>query len=194
MLDSILQLDREWFVAINSGMANSVLDVVMPFLRNKYTWIPLYAAVAAWFLYRYKMQGLWFVAFTLVTFALCDQISSSLIKPLVERLRPCREPLLEGQVRLLVHCGGGFSFTSSHAANHFGFAIIVGACLYNALKWPLYALLFIAALVSVAQVYVGVHYPIDIMAGAILGSVIGITVWLIGNQIKRQAQKHEPAR
>lgn len=188
MLDSILQIDREWFVAVNSGLANDLFDVVMPILRNKYTWIPLYTLVAGWFIYRYKTQGLWFVAFTITTFVLCDQISGSLVKPLFERLRPCREPLLENYVRLLVNCGSGYSFTSNHATNHFGFAVIVGLSLYKELKWPLYALLIIAALVSIAQVYVGVHYPIDVMAGAVLGSIIGLLVWLVGSKIKRQVQ------
>lgn len=188
MLDSLLQIDRECFVAINSGLANHVLDVIMPLLRNKYTWIPLYAVVAVWFIYRHKMQGLWFVAFTLISFALCDQISGSLIKPFFERLRPCREPLLEGQVRLLVHCGSGYSFTSNHASNHFGFAVIVGLCLYKELKWPLYALLGVAVSVSLAQIYVGVHYPLDVAGGALLGSAIAGLVWLLGSRIKRQAQ------
>jgi undecaprenyl-diphosphatase len=155
----------------------------MPLLRHKYTWIPLYAAVAAWFLYRYQWQGLWFVGFTLLTFALCDQLSASLIKPFVERLRPCREPLLEGQVRLLVHCGGGFSFPSSHASNHFGFAVIVGACLYKQYRWPLYALLLVAALVSFAQIYVGVHYPMDVLGGAVLGTSIALLVWALGKKV-----------
>lgn len=189
MLDKLLQIDREWFVAINNGLANDYFDVLMPIVRNQYTWVPLYAIIAGWFMYRYKLQGLWFVAFTLITFALCDQISASIIKPLAERLRPCREPMLADQVRMLVHCGSGFSFPSSHATNHFGFAIIVGASLYKEMKWPLFTLLIIAFLVSFAQVYVGVHYPIDVLGGALLGTIIAVTVWLAGSQIKKQAQK-----
>ncbi len=186
MLDSLLQIDREAFIALNSGMVNGLFDWLMPVLRHKYTWLPLYIGVAAWFLYRYKWQGLWFIGFTLLTFALTDQISASFIKPWAERLRPCREPLLEGQVRLLVNCGGGFSFPSSHASNHFGFAVIVGACLYRQYRWPLYALLALAVLVSLAQIYVGVHYPADVLGGAVLGSLVGGMVWLLGTQIRKR--------
>ncbi len=188
MLDKLLKIDNEWFTAINNGMANDWFDVLMPVLRNQYTWIPLYVFTAFWLLYKYKLQGFWFIAFTLVTFFLSDQISASLIKPFIERLRPCREPMLAEQVRLLVHCGSGFSFPSSHATNHFGFAIIVGVSLYNDIKWPMYSLLAIATLVSFAQVYVGVHYPIDVLAGALLGSIIAAFVFLIGCKIKKQTQ------
>jgi len=182
MLDNLQHIDREAFLAINNGLANGFFDVVMPIFRHKYTWIPLYVAVAAWFVYRYQWQGLWFIGFALLTFALCDQLSASYIKPLIERLRPCREPLLEGQVRLLVNCGGGFSFPSTHATNHTGFAIIVGASLYRHYKWPLYALLGLAALISLAQIYVGVHYPIDVLGGALLGGGLGAFVWLAGKR------------
>lgn len=186
MLDSLFNIDREAFVAINSGLANPVFDIVMPILRHKLTWVPLYVLVAAWFIYRYKWQGLWFIGVALLTFALSDQLSASLVKPYVERLRPCREPLLEAQVRLLVHCGSGFSFPSTHATNHFGFAVIVGAILYRYYKWPLYALLFIALLVSFAQVYVGVHYPIDVFVGALLGSAIAVLVWVAGKRFVKR--------
>jgi membrane-associated phospholipid phosphatase len=189
MLDKLLQIDKEWFLAINNGMANDFFDALMPVLRNQYTWVPLYILIAGWFLYRYKIQGFWFIAFTLITFALSDQLSASLIKPFIERLRPCREPFLIDQVRILVHCGSGHSFPSTHATNHFAFAIIVGLCLYKDNKWPIYALLAAAVLVSFAQVYVGVHYPIDVISGAILGTIIASVVWLIGSKIKKQAQK-----
>jgi undecaprenyl-diphosphatase len=189
MLNKLLLIDKEWFLTINNGMANDWFDALMPVLRNQYTWVPLYVLIAVWFLYKYKMQGLWFIGFALVTFALSDQVSASLIKPFIERLRPCREPMLAEQVRLLVHCGSGFSFPSTHATNHFGFALIVGASLYKEHKWPLYALLVIAVMISFAQVYVGVHYPIDVIGGAILGTIVASVVWLIGSKIKKQVQK-----
>lgn len=170
-------------------MSNDLFDVLMPVLRNQYTWVPLYIFIAFWLLYKYKLQGFWFIAFALIAFALCDQLSASLIKPLIERLRPCRDPMLAEQVRLLVHCGSGFSFPSTHATNHFGFAIVIGASVYGNNKWPAYGLLVIATMVSFAQVYVGVHYPIDVLCGALLGTFIGALVWLAGSSIKKQAQK-----
>ncbi|GJM34616.1 MAG: hypothetical protein DHS20C18_36170 [Saprospiraceae bacterium] len=109
-----------------------------------------------------------------LTIAVADGASSQLIKKNVKRLRPCRTEALA--VNLLVPCGGGYSFTSSHATNHFAIAlllIMVFGKRFRQIKWPL---LLWAASIAYGQVYVGVHYPIDVIAGGLLGSLIGVGV------------------
>ena len=115
-----------------------------------------------------------FILFAVLTVVLTDQISSSFIKPFFERPRPCRDPILMNQIRMLLNgCSGGYSFTSSHATNHFGFAVYIYLTLGNIIgKWK-YAFLVWAAVIAYGQVYVGVHYPLDIICGALLGTTIG---------------------
>lgn len=169
-MDFLHQLDHYIFQCINHDWANPVFDFLCPILRNKLTWIPLYLFLAAWFYKKYPKQLIWILIGALLSVLLTDQISSSLIKPLVHRLRPCNNP--EVATRLLLnHCGGGFSFVSSHAANHFGLAIYFLFFMQN--NVAKFLLLFWATAVSLSQVYVGVHYPADVAGGAMLGIVVG---------------------
>jgi undecaprenyl-diphosphatase len=120
-----------------------------------------------------KQAWTW-ILFAIINVTLTDQISSSFLKKWVERIRPCNEETLIGKMRLLLeHCSGGFSFTSSHATNHFGFAMFVFLTTRHFMgKWSRWLFVW-AATISYGQVYVGVHYPVDILGGALLGMGIG---------------------
>ena len=168
--------DRYLFLKINTSWTNPFLDAVLPWWRDSNTWAPLYLFLILFVVINSKKQAFFWILAAIVTLVLTDQISSSLVKPLFARLRPCSDPSLINQVRLLLpNCSGGYSFTSSHATNHFGFAIFVFITLKPLIKkWG--NLLFLwAATISFSQVYVGVHYPLDILSGAILGLLIGYT-------------------
>jgi membrane-associated phospholipid phosphatase len=172
-MNQLLQLDQELFLWINRGWTHPWLDATLPLARNMYFWAPLYLFFIAWLSINFGKKG-WMVVFlVLVTFAWTDFASSSLIKPMVGRLRPCNDPNLAEYVRLLVGCGGGKSFTSSHAANHFGVALFLGQVFRPFFKPALLLLLLWAGTISLAQVYVGVHYPLDVSVGALLGVSIG---------------------
>lgn len=145
----------------------------MPFVRNQYFWSPLYLFVIAFLFLNYPRRTAWIVLIgALVTFALSDQISASIIKPLVGRLRPCRDPQIVEIVRLLVPCGSGKSFVSSHAANHFAIAAYF-SLLFNNNRFTFIAM-FWASLVAYAQIYVGLHFPADVFGGALLGVLIAL--------------------
>ena len=132
-----------------------------------------------------KKQAFFWIIAAIVTLILTDQISSGLIKPLFARLRPCSDPSLVNQVRLLLpNCSGGYSFTSSHATNHFGFAAFVFLTLKPIIKKWGYLFFLWAATISFSQVYVGVHYPFDILSGAILGMLIGYSTAYFFNRSK----------
>jgi membrane-associated phospholipid phosphatase len=173
MLDSLLHFDQQLFFAINHGLSNPFFDWLMPILREKYSWVPLYLFVIIFFIKQYGRTGIILICMLLLTFALADNISSSVIKPAVGRLRPCNDPAIQMQVNSLVGCGTGYSFPSSHAANHFALAIYMIFACYHRWKWILPVALLWAFSISFAQVYVGVHYPVDITVGAILGCLIG---------------------
>ncbi len=168
------ELDTKLFLQINTVLTSPFLDTVYPWWREGNAWIPLYLFLIVFMLQNFKSKALGWILFALLTITLSDQISSHLIKPFFQRLRPCNEPLLANQIRLLLNgCSGGYSFTSSHATNHFAFALFVYKTLGFVIgKWK-YALLVWAASVAYGQVYVGVHYPLDILVGSILGTVIG---------------------
>lgn len=173
MLEHLLDFDKEIFLLINRGLTNSFFDWLLPILRNPYTWAPLYLFLIIFFVKTYGKMGVFIVAMTLANFAVSDIVSSHAIKKTVQRVRPCNDPVFKDQVILRVRCGSGYSFTSSHATNHFAMAFL-WIVLFRR-KWkPTVALcLTWAILVSVSQIYVGVHYPFDILFGALLGILIG---------------------
>ena len=123
MIETLVDIDQQLFHIVNEGMANPVLDVLCPIFRNKLTWIPAYVVVAYFFYRWYGIKALALLAMAGITIALSDQISATFIKQHFHRLRPCNNVLM--QARGLVPCGGGYSFVSSHAANHFALAMYI---------------------------------------------------------------------
>lgn len=179
MLETLIHWDQIVFEFINNTFTNGLFDQVLPILRDKHIWVPLYIFVLAFLWINYKMEGVIVTLFIILTVVLTDQTSSSFIKHTVERLRPCNDPAFKEQVRLLVDCGPGFSFTSSHATNHFGFAGIMATLFGRKFGWVSVVAYLWAFVVSYSQIYVGVHYPIDIFVGAIIGIIIGKLVGLL---------------
>lgn len=176
MLEEIIRLDHEVFQAINTGISNVFFDWLMPILRNKYTWIPLYIGIIFFAIKAYKLKGLYFVLFLAATVGIADFGSASIIKPMVNRDRPCREMAFKAQVISRVHCGSGKSFPSTHATDHFSIAIFLVVIFRKKWKYFTAIAVFWATIISFAQVYVGVHFPIDVTAGALLGSLIGYSI------------------
>lgn len=176
MFDQLSQLDQQLFFAVNNGLSNPFFDWIMPMLRNRYFWIPLYLFLVIFFVVNYKKTGIIITACLLITFGISDYSASSIIKPAFERLRPCNDPVLKTQINTRIACGSGFSMPSSHAANHFAIAVFLISVFYRRWKPILPLALAWAAAISFAQVYVGVHYPFDVLAGGILGSIIGYLV------------------
>lgn len=149
----------------------------MPFIRTKENWIPLYVLIAAWLVVKYKWVGV-LVIFTLaITVVLTDQVSSFIMKPLFARPRPCSVPEIAEHAKLIIGCSPSYSFTSSHATNHFGLAVVFGLLFRRKSNWFLIVGILWAACISFAQVYVGVHYPLDVIGGAALGTLIGYVVY-----------------
>lgn len=177
MIEFLQHIDRHLFDIINQTIANPVLDVLCVAARNKTCLVVFYCLLAAWLYKFHRTHFLKMLIAGAITFLLTDQLSSHLLKPIFQRLRPCNNPEIE--VRLLAaYCGSGYSFVSAHAANSFGMAVFIAA----ALNWqkPLTGLLLLwAAFVSFSQVYVGVHFPADVVAGAALGTTVGFSTGTI---------------
>jgi len=181
-MESLLQLDQFLFEFINSDCQNFIFDAIVPIWRNKLFWTPLYIFLFFFLIINFKQKGLYVVVGLLLTIAITDFTSSQVIKKNVKRLRPCKQEL-PIEVHTLITCGSGYSFPSSHASNHFGIALFLIGVLGFRFRWIKLPLLFWAASIALGQVYVGVHFPIDIFAGAILGSMVGVIVSSIFNMI-----------
>ncbi|HTM66677.1 MAG TPA: phosphatase PAP2 family protein [Flavipsychrobacter sp.] len=162
-----------WYY-LNTVWHNAFLDAVIPFFRNQWTWAPLYLFLLVFMLMNYRLKGLIWCLFFLATFGISDQLSAHVFKEIFIRVRPCNNPMLVGLVHNIVPCGGGFSFPSSHAANHFALAIFGAITLGHLGKWIWYVAILWAVLVSYAQVYVGVHFPLDVTCGGLLGIAAGL--------------------
>jgi len=174
IVQKILQLDKELFKLINYTWHNSFFDFLMPWLRDAEMWAPLYFFLILLMAINYKRQGWWWIAFFISTVVITNYVSSNLIKGNIARVRPCSNPEFAGWIRILVgYIPMNSSFVSSHAANHFGLAVFSYLTLRNQFgKWMLLFFLW-AFLISYAQIYVGVHYPTDVLGGTIVGLLIG---------------------
>ncbi len=175
----MLQFDENLFHLVNSGCRNLLFDWLMPLLRNKYIWLPLYVFIASFLLLNFKQKGLYLCMALVLTVAISDSTSSRLIKKSVQRLRPCKVLEPQQDMYLLVPCGSGFSFPSSHAANHFAIAVFLFLTLGKIFRWVKIPLVLWASSIAFAQVYVGVHYPLDVIGGAMLGTLVGWGVYLV---------------
>ncbi len=171
--ETLLQLDRELFIFIQTRLSSENIDWLFIALRNAITWIPLYAFILFWIIRKQRKFAWQFIFLTLVIFAITDFTSASILKPLFMRLRPCYDPDLHIRVRDLVGCGGRYGLPSSHASNHFGMAsfwFLTISWMSNRKWWWLWLW---ALLIGYSQVYVGKHYPGDIVLGMLLGTLVG---------------------
>lgn len=173
------QLDKQLFLYLNS-FNSPFWDRAMSIISGIATWIPLYLVIMAMLAVKYRKKFFILLIFIIIAVTLSDQLSV-LIKNTVLRLRPCYEPSLEG----LVHnvngsCGGKYSFVSSHATNSFNVAVL--SLLLIRKRWFSAGIILWAAVVGYSRIYLGVHYPGDVLGGASLGMLIG---WSIYNMYYR---------
>jgi membrane-associated phospholipid phosphatase len=162
---------------MNQDWSNSFLDTVLPYLRESKFWIPLYVFLLLFVTMNFGAKAWWWVLAVVLVAAASDLISSKLIKENIFRLRPCRDTEVMPLIRFFVnYCPGSSSFTSSHATSHFAQATFFFFTLRHVIgKWSLLFFLW-AFSIAYTQVYVGVHYPFDVICGAILGFGIGFAM------------------
>ncbi len=180
MLEQIIEFDKELFLTLN-GCYNDFFDILMPAVSNKFTGIPIYVGILSLICYIWIGHGVKSAAIicivvvaVLLTFALCDSLSVHLIKNNVNRLRPAWDPEIGDLVRLLENKGGKHGFVSTHAANLFGLATITS--IFVRKRWYTWFIFIWAVLVGYSRIYVGKHYPLDVVCGALFGIIIGLMV------------------
>ena len=183
LLKQLITYDHDLFRVINSDWHNPVFSWLMPWMRNSDLWYPMYLFLILLVLFNYKKTGWIWMLFAVGTVVLTDQLSSNIIKESIWRLRPCNNPEYSSWIHIMVgYRPQSSAFTSSHSANHFAMAMFLFITLQKRFgKWPLVFFLW-AALIAYAQVYVGVHYPGDVIAGGLIGMIIG---YLSGRSFNR---------
>lgn len=167
------EIDSNLFSWVHHSASMPILDPVFLMLRNASTWIPLYLYLLYWVIRYHRNYSIPFIVLSIAVFASGDLLSARLFKPLFERPRPCYSETLAPIIRNLIPCGGYYSLPSSHATNHFALAGFWFMTIKTLNLQKHYTLFAWAAVIGYAQVYVGKHYPLDILAGAVLGLCIG---------------------
>ncbi len=189
MWHNVLNLLKQWdtwlFLKINTEWTNSFLDYNFPWYREATAWIPLYFFFLLFVFFNFGWRIWPWVILIILTLTITDQMSSNFLKNWFNRPRPCNDAFLMDKVRLLLNrCPSSQSFTSSHATNHFGAATLIYFTLKPVLKKWGYLLFIWAATICYGQIYVGVHYPLDVLGGAVVGLCIGYGMaWLYNKYI-----------
>ncbi len=183
-MESLINLDTDILLFFNSLNA-PLWDQFFWIITSKLVWIPLYATILYAIIKEHGVRAIWTILAIALVITLCDQIASSFFKPFFERLRPSRDPDLEGLLHLVNgYKGGKFGFISSHAANSFGLAMF-STLLFKNRGYGLFIFAW-AVVNSYSRIYLGVHYPGDILVGALVGILAGwLVYWLYNRFINR---------
>jgi undecaprenyl-diphosphatase len=168
-------LDRDAFLLINRTLQNPLFDLVMPALSNKWLGFLLAALLIPFLLARYGRRAVPVLGLAVLAIALSD-LGANLVKHLIQRIRPCH---LIADAHLLAGCTRSFAMPSNHAANMFALTGVLWLGL-SAWRWPV---LILAAGVGYSRVYLGVHYPTDVIVGAVWGATLGCTIVLTATRV-----------
>ena len=178
-MEALSNIDTDLFLFLN-GLHTSWLDKVMIAVTQMWVWVPLYLLLIYWTVKQYGKRC-WWIFLAVGILVLCsDQLSAHVCKPLFQRLRPCYNADLQDLIYLPKGMAGGrYGFVSSHAANTFAVAAFLTPALRKNRSWMGIVLYLWAFISSYSRIYLGFHYPGDILCGALLGILIGLILWKV---------------
>ena len=185
ILNTLQDIDKGLLFFFNRTTSNTFFDILMPLIRESLIWLPLYLFVILKGFNYFNYKAIIWLLLAIIAIGLADQISSTFFKNYFMRIRPCNNNALKSYIHILVNYRpSSYSFTSSHAANHFTLATYLYLTLKPYFKQYAYLFFLWASLICYAQIYVGVHYPFDVLCGAILGIIIGALFNFIFTKLK----------
>jgi undecaprenyl-diphosphatase len=185
MLEKILYYEHDLFLTLN-GIHSTLLDHFMWLYSGQVVWIPMAIVIVTLLVYKQSWRNSLMILIAIVmVIALCDQLSSGIIKPLFCRLRPTHHPLFADKVATVFNYRGGkYGFISSHATNAFGFATFITLIFrYTLLSWTIF---FWATLTAYSRIYLGVHFISDVVPGMIAGIALGYLVYCLYRQAHKR--------
>lgn len=180
MIEEILKLDTELFLFLNS-LGSPVFDNIWIYLSYKEANILFYSILLIFYSY-YKSFKLSEVLYLLLIVAIMITITdqtANLFKDSFQRLRPCYDEVIKDSVRIVKEgCGGKYGFFSAHASNSFSLAIFFGLLFRDKYKHIISFTVLYASLISYSRIYLGVHFPLDLLFGSLFGIIIGFIIFI----------------
>ncbi|WP_452224217.1 phosphatase PAP2 family protein [Lacinutrix chionoecetis] len=186
MLEQLVELDHKLFLYLNS-LGNVYWDAFWMTYTAKLHWIPFYALLA-YLMYKRLNSKMFILTLIVIVFMITftDQVAN-LFKSGVKRLRPCHNLELVDAMRLVKsYCGGQFGYFSGHASNSMAVAIFTGFILKDRYKYLIYLLIVWALLMGYSRIYIGVHFPLDVLSGAIFGGVSGYGFYRLDKYLQKR--------
>jgi undecaprenyl-diphosphatase len=182
-VEEIIAFDHKLFLSLN-GMGSIPFDAFWMFMTNKAVNVSVYLVVLTYFLKKTNLKSFLILLVIVGLLVLVTDQVTNLFKYGFQRLRPCHEPLLEGLVRLVKpNCGGSYGYFSGHASNSFALAVFFSLILKSRAKIIPLILLVLASLIAYSRIYIGVHYPLDVLSGVVFGSLSGFIFYLVWKPI-----------
>ena len=186
MLDQLIQYDTELFLFLNN-LGTQTWDGFWMAYTTKVNWVPLYA-VLLYLIYKNLNKKVFILTILVIVLMITftDQITN-LFKHGFQRLRPCHNEDINGLMRLVKSsCGGKYGYFSGHASNSMAVAVFSGLLLRNKYKYLVFILLFWAALMAYSRIYIGVHFPLDVVSGMLFGAISGYIFYRLVTYLKHK--------
>ncbi len=179
MINSLNHIDQQLFLKLN-GEVSPFIDQLMYLISDKYVWVPFYLLLVVLIVRKYRWNSVWFILGAIIMITLTDQISN-VLKDGVKRFRPCKDPEIGHLVHIVNnYCRSSYGFVSAHAANSFALAVFIS--LIFRYRSVFAGMVVWAAIVSYSRIYLGVHYPGDVICGGLIGALIAWIVCLLANR------------